>query len=140
MVSKEVDFTLKVMRLMADEDIHEDIYWVVGDEKDNFRFSVTCNDIFFWGSADGEDLTPENFGDLLQAIEDEKKIRASVYTVWGPMLFCARMRKQRPQGAVYESIDEAVWPLFDACGEEREVGFGNPHAHPVATKTPIMPV
>lgn len=129
MLPSEVDFTLRVMRLIADEDIHEDIYWML-DEEDNFEFSVNCSDIFWWGCSDGEKLTPENFDVLVQAIEDEKKIRASVYTVWGPMLFCARMRKQRPQGAVYESIDEAVWPLFDACGEEREVGFGNPHEHP----------
>jgi len=42
-------------------------------------------------------------------------------------LFAARVRKMRPQGAAYKvRYDESIWPLFDACGPVREVGFGNP--------------
>lgn len=42
-------------------------------------------------------------------------------------LFCARVRGERPQGAAYKvRYPEELWPLFDAAGPEREVGFGNP--------------
>src|SRR5207249_10926238 len=40
----------------------------------------------------------------------------------GILLFCCRMRNMRPQGAYYNSIPKNIWHLFDACGEEREVG------------------
>jgi len=29
-------------------------------------------------------------------------------------------------GAFYRYIEKELWPLLDACGPEREVGFGNP--------------
>ena len=44
----------------------------------------------------------------------------------GGELFCARIRKMRPQGACYAYYDKKDWHLFDACGPERECGFGNP--------------
>jgi hypothetical protein len=46
----------------------------------------------------------------------------------GAELFCARVRKMRPQGAWYAYCPEAEWPLFDACGPERGVDAGNPYA------------
>jgi hypothetical protein len=44
-------------------------------------------------------------------------------------LYCARIRKMRPQGACYKTIEPQFWPLFDAAGEPREAdraAFGNP--------------
>ena len=32
---------------------------------------------------------------------------------------------------MYETIDKTLWPLFDACGPVRTVGFGNPEPHPI---------
>lgn len=43
-------------------------------------------------------------------------------------LFAARVRGMRPQGACYKGYPKDLWPLFDACGPERETGMGNPHA------------
>lgn len=44
-------------------------------------------------------------------------------------LFAARVRSMRPQGAAYKvRYDKSIWPLFDACGPEREIGMGNPRA------------
>ncbi len=82
---------------------------------------VNCNDTFAWGCADGEELTKDNIEIFYQSIEDagEKD---------GPDLFCARVREMRPQGACYGYYDEKNWPLFNACGPERETGFGNPYA------------
>lgn len=42
-------------------------------------------------------------------------------------LFAARVRGMRPQGAAYTFYPPETWPLFDACGPEREIGFGNPY-------------
>lgn len=42
-------------------------------------------------------------------------------------LYAARRRGLRPQGACYPK-DTRLWHLFDQCGPEREVGFGNPFA------------
>jgi len=84
---------------------------------------VLCNDFFFWGCADGEDVTPENFALFKECIELAGRCD-------GPLLFCAKIKQERPQGIAYGMLNPEYWPLFDACGPEREVGFGNPVEHP----------
>lgn len=108
-------FTDKVLKYAAEQDIYEDIYW---DE--DLNFYINCNDLFFWGCADSEDLTEADFDLLKQAYEDSD-------TMAGTLLYCCRKRNMRPQGAYYKYIEEEYWHLFDACGPEREVGLGNPH-------------
>ena len=46
------------------------------------------------------------------------------------LLYCARKRKMRPQGAMYKTIPKTLWHLFDVCGEEREMNMGNPKPQP----------
>jgi hypothetical protein len=46
----------------------------------------------------------------------------------GITLYACRRKHMRPQGASYPS-DKELWPLFDACGPEREISLGNP-CHP----------
>lgn len=46
------------------------------------------------------------------------------------LLWCARQRATRPQGAYYKHLDPRLHHLFDAVGPEREVGLGNPDPHP----------
>lgn len=87
---------------------------------------VNCSDLFDWGSADCEEVTPENFPMLVQAIEDAEKA-VKYGGIRGDDLFCARVRGCRPQGAAYTFIRPELWPLFDACGPERETGVGNPY-------------
>lgn len=48
-------------------------------------------------------------------------------TMQASSLFACRSRKMRPQGACYPDDHPELWPLFDACGPEREVGMGNPY-------------
>ena len=86
---------------------------------------INCNDFFFWGCADAEDVTPENFPVLLQAMSDADLAGDASY---GGLLFCARVRQVRPQGCCYPG-NRSLWPLFDACGPEREIDTGNPY-HP----------
>lgn len=82
--------------------------------------SINCNDVFFWGCADGEGVTLDELPSLQECLALDPKT--------GAMLWIARKRKERPQGAVYTYIDRSVWPLFHEAGPEREIGLGNPYA------------
>ncbi len=117
------DFVFEVLKYIGDEELHDMIWWTVKGE--DVHFCINCSDLFFWGSADAEDITPESLPILKQSIEDCKKIEDSSW-VYGCNLFASRIRKERPQGACYPS-NKDLWPLFDACGPERETGLGNPY-------------
>lgn len=82
---------------------------------------VNCNDLFVWACADGEDITEEDLPEFYLAIED---CGGNIKT--GSDLYCCRKRGMRPQGACYSYYDKKYWFLFNACGPERETGFGNP--------------
>jgi hypothetical protein len=84
---------------------------------------VNCNDIFWWGCADCENVSEETLEDLNNAIKD-----CSPCITTGLLLYCARAKKMRPQGAAYSYIPKELWPLFDECGPKRELGIGNPYA------------
>jgi hypothetical protein len=125
------EFVFQVMRYMAEEELYEDIQWT-----ESLKFYVNCSDVFFWGCADAEDLTEDNFqlfvdtyNECIEALKDSEK-NEYAYLNWAPVLFCARSRKMRPQGAFYENMPEELIPLFNECGEEREVNFGNPYTTP----------
>tara|TARA_Y100000310_G_scaffold59560_1_gene54912 strand:- start:723 stop:1094 length:372 start_codon:yes stop_codon:yes gene_type:complete len=109
-----IHFIINLLKLVAEHDGWGDIFWDVG-----LQFSVLCNDFFYWGCADAESITPETLPELRRALEDAPAD--------GLLLYCARRRKERPQGAYYKYLGKENWALFDACGPEREVGMGNPH-------------
>jgi hypothetical protein len=112
-------FIRSILKLIAEHELWDgDIFW---DE--SLNFTVLCNDAFYWGSADAEELTQDSFNDLEKSIVDAGDD--------GCLLYCARRRGMRPQGAMYEYLDKNSWTLFDACGPEREVGIGNPKEHPL---------
>jgi hypothetical protein len=109
----------------------------------HFEVYADCSDTFFWGISDAEEITEENFHILAEsfaelaqlAAEDEAacdgstraRVDAQMYTHSIADLFSARVRKERPQGAAYKvRYAERLWPLFNACGPERPIEFGNP--------------
>lgn len=53
--------------------------------------------------------------------------RNEFYGSYALDLYSCRIEGMRPQGAVYRHNKKELWPLFDACGPEREVGLGNPY-------------
>lgn len=106
-----------------------ELWWRTDGEYAPVTMFAMCNDLFFWGSADLEKITPENVVELERAVEDCKKVDEVVGVCEATSLFCCRVRGMRPQGAAYPK-DKKFWPLFDACGPEREVGLGNPKGHP----------
>ena len=107
------ELVMRLLPLMAKHDATDELMW---DE--NLNFSIVCNDTFWWGTADAESITPETLEVLEQAFEDGGD--------HGTILYCSRIRKMRPQGAVYKYLHKEIWPLFDACGPEREIDSGNP--------------
>lgn len=117
------DFLIDLLEFLYQEDLQDMVWWSVIDRKP--RFMITCSDIFFWGSADGEDITEENFDILKQSIKEVKEI--DEYEVYqGCYLFVARVRRERPQGAAYPD-NKDLWKLFDTCGPEKPTGLGNPY-------------
>lgn len=132
---EQLAFALRVLRCFTgfgDKPNTDQLWWRTDGRYAPVTFLVNCNDTFFWGCADCQTLTPDNVGDLERAIAD---VRAALPEGesggWAAAeLFCARMCGMRPQGAVYNSLPKATWPLFDACGPERETGLGNPQARP----------
>lgn len=119
-------FILDVLRIMADADSTNDLWWRTDGEYAPIQFFINCNDVFMWGCSDCEQITPENIEILRSSYEDCEEN--------GAELFCSRVRHMRPQGAWYGYCSRDKWALFDACGPERETGIGNPYkpgAYPV---------
>ncbi len=122
-----LDFILRVLRVVGTNN-HDDIWWRTDGEYAPVTFWVKCSDLFWWGVADLEDLTPENIGVLEQSYRDVQAAAPDDHAadIYGASLFCCRVRKLRPQGCCYPP-NKLLWPLFHACGPEREVGPGNPY-------------
>lgn len=128
-----LDRALAVLRYVGCYELGDRVWWRTDAEYAPVTFFVNCNDLFDWGCADCETLTPERLPLLGRALEDCAKACGDDRDAekrgwpWGIELFCARLRGERPQGAAYPK-DRRLWPLFDACGPERTKGHGNPYA------------
>lgn len=116
-------FETEVLRIIADNDVHSFLFWRV-ENNGQIKFYIVCNDLFAWALADLQELTPENLPELKQALQDIHTL-APDHDIEGMDLFCARQRKMRPQGAAYPK-NKDLWPLFDACGPERDINTANP--------------
>jgi hypothetical protein len=117
------DFALKVLKHYSpteNDGFNNDLWWRTDGEFAPVTFFVNCNDVFAWGFSDCETITEENFPVLQQAYKDSENN--------GAELFCARVRKMRPQGAWYSYCPEKEWPLFNDAGPEREKDIINPYA------------
>lgn len=107
-----------VMKLMAEKDDHDNIWWTF-DPKEGFKFFAICSDWFHWGSADFEEITMENFHILEQSYLDEEA--NSDYTgIYATCLFASRIRKMRPMKQAYQKLNDGLKILFDACGPARD--------------------
>lgn len=116
----------------------EDLWWRENEEnREIIDFYVNCSDFFHWGTSDVELITAEKLGILYEAKAEIDALNIADHKREYGLLFCAKVRGMRPQGAYYKYLDEALWPLFDACGPMRETGFGNPTGHPESGKTVI---
>lgn len=113
----------RVARVLAPDDC-EDVWWRV--DGGIITTMIKCNDVFWWGTADCEAVTPDNV-ELLEETFWECKEKCE-YTSDASLLFVARVRNMRPQGAFYKNFDADYVKLFDAAGPPREK---NPLLDPV---------
>lgn len=112
----------------------DELWWRVDDG--TVHLFVNINDVFAWGCADVEEITAGNLHMLEQARADIAAATGERYPQGIGTLFAARVRGMRPQGAVYAYVDERIWPLLDAAGPARSVGFGNPLPQPAPEQQP----
>jgi hypothetical protein len=126
---ERLEFLERVLAATAFD--HCDALWWRGSDgtRDQpISLYINCNDIFAWACSDLERITPTNLP-VLEASIQECEALGDYH--WGPILFCARVRGIRPQGAVLKDIDTPeVLALFDAVGEKRPIDLGNPYQHP----------
>ena len=101
---------------------HDSLWWRTTQEYAPMTLLVNCNDLFYWATADAEEIWPEDIPDLRQAVED---ITQDGYYKNADLLWVCRKRKQRPQVAYYKYFDDYEKPLFDACGTAEDQ-YGNP--------------
>lgn len=95
-------------------------------EGGRLRFFANIPDLFWWGGGDCEEITDDNVDLYIKSCIDLCSVRWYASREHGGALFASRVRGMRPQGAAYPTHKE-LWPLFDACGPEREKGMGNPY-------------
>jgi hypothetical protein len=144
---EQLDFISKVLSIRDGfqnpyADLWDAIYWRTDEEFAPVTFWVNCNDLFWWATADNEEITPENFHLLKEAVNDvasalgaadpsyDKKLSIEEWKVafdlWRKVgsyaadLFCARSRKMRPQHPCYKIYPQILHPLFDVCGPKRD--------------------
>lgn len=128
-----LSFILRLLRLADDMELHTDgdLFWRFETPDSQPQFYTNANDLFHWAVGGAHPVTPENIGALEKAYADVQATSVDiVYHSHAALLFVCRERKERPQGAYYDYLQRETWPLFDACGPKREVGFGNPKPHP----------
>jgi hypothetical protein len=124
----QLDRILRVLHLVYTKDIRDELVWHTRDNGAVVLFAIDCSDLFEWGCADSEPLTPDSVVELESACDDSRT--ATGTACWGTTIYCCRRRQSRPQGAAYRDLPQEIWPLLDACGPERESRVGNPHARP----------
>jgi len=124
-------FLVRVLEIfsMSHADAYGDVFWRVDDSE--LTLYANVSDVFAWGGSDAEPITPQTLDALERAYTDLKAVEAEEFTA---ELYAARQRGMRPQGAAYPSQTHESWrrvsALYDACGPERAVGFGNPKPAP----------
>lgn len=134
---QDLTFVTRVMEIfsLSHADISESLMWTVMDGVLNLHANVS--DVFEWGCADSESITPAKLHVLESAYQDLRPYGSVQFT---PDLYAARVRGKRSQGAAYPKETEPGWyevsQLFDACGPERETGPDNPKKAPAH----LMPV
>lgn len=128
MSETDPEFIVRLINLLAKHKAYDLTHWYPEAKEHPIRCFVNCNDFFYWGTADGEEVTPENIDVLEEAFREVVETpEVDIYyeSYWGAMVFCCKMRGMRPQGACYPS-KKYLWPLFDVCGPEREINLVNP--------------
>jgi hypothetical protein len=109
---------IRVLEALA-FDLTEALWWRMVDGQ--MVLFIQCNDFFAWATSDVEPIeTSEDVAMLEQAIKDCAEATGDRYPTEGPLLYCSRRRKLRPQQPSYQYLDVRTHPLFDAAGPVRD--------------------
>lgn len=119
---------LAVLDLLASKHesfyLDESIWWRTDTQYAPVTFFANCNDEFYWACADAEEITSvADVVGIRQAIMDVRLATGGKihHDSVGVELWVARKRGMRPQQPSYrECYPQETWPLFDACGPERD--------------------
>lgn len=121
---------LEVLRICAEHDICEMVWWRTDDEYAPVTFLVNVNDQFY-PAADAEAITPENLDVFKQAVadcaeldrqqpptpEDIGKGTDGYAISRADVLFVARLRKTRLWKRKHEKYPTRLQPLLLAAGD-----------------------
>jgi hypothetical protein len=126
---RDDQFVRRVLMAFAGEAC-ADLVWHA--DETGLHFSAECSDVFFWAYADLESITPATIDLLEQTRQDLLDATGGDHRALVELadLYAARVRKMRPQGALMRHVLPSLWPLYEACGPERAVEFGNPSPWP----------
>lgn len=118
----------EVFALFAEtENFDGALFWRV-DMRPGYSREITlfaeCNDLFYWATADAEEITKDDIPLLRRTLKDLKRLDAT--EVLGH-LFAARKRKLRPQRPCYRGMGPALAALYDACCTEAERTAADEH-------------
>lgn len=109
---------LEILRLFAEFDIQDCLWWHFPSGPNEPEFLLKCSDLFYWAAADAEEVTVDSLPELRKAIEECRAIDPVCGELDGVNLYAARRRQTRPQNCCYPKCKE-LWTLFDAAGPER---------------------
>jgi len=74
------------------------------EQQSLFCVLVNCNDVFYWGSADAEEIKSDDMNTLWNYYCKDK--------IWGPAIWCIKQRGMMPQKPVYDDImEKGTWNL-----------------------------
>lgn len=138
---KALLITLDITRTLDFDDGH--MFWRWIDTKYNFDTDVSedvpsqfivsadCSDFFEWGTADSEPITLDTLAELISAHNRVQQLLPETsrdkIAAWTMRLYCAYIRKIRPQGAYFRFIPEELQADFRDIGEERTIDILNPY-------------
>jgi hypothetical protein len=73
---------------------------------------VNCSDVFAWGFADAEAITPGSIVVLEDSFAEMRKATGEQYPLRAPELYCARMRNKLPQEPFMADLSPVEAALF----------------------------
>lgn len=114
------DYILRVLKVFEEYDERQYLDWRTDGEFAPVTFFVICNDLFCWGSADAQEITPDNIDLLEQAYKDASASTCIYGESYGGDLFAARCRKMLPQQAYMDILPADLVPLFEECISSNE--------------------
>jgi len=94
------------------------LFWRTDDDG-GLRLFVEANDLFYWGTADVEEISANKISSIAQAKADLEAATGDDYDFHFPSLAAARLRGMRPQRPCYRNVPDVIRALYDSCGPER---------------------